>query len=72
MNLDFTADQAEFRDEVRTWLAEHAPREPRPHLDATAMREYDLAWQRTQWEGGWAGIAWPERYGGPGSPRSSS
>jgi alkylation response protein AidB-like acyl-CoA dehydrogenase len=66
MNLDFTADQAEFRDEVRTWLAEHAPREPRPHLDATAMREYDLAWQRTQWEGGWAGIAWPERYGGRG------
>ena len=66
MDLDFTAEQAEFRDEVRTWLAEHAPAETRPHLDAAAMREYDLAWQRTQWEGGWAGIAWPERYGGRG------
>ncbi|MFJ8816317.1 acyl-CoA dehydrogenase family protein [Amycolatopsis thermoflava] len=66
MDLDFTAEQAEFRDEVRTWLAENAPGETRPHLDAAAMREYDLAWQRTQWEGGWAGIAWPERYGGRG------
>jgi alkylation response protein AidB-like acyl-CoA dehydrogenase len=30
------------------------------------MREYDLAWQRAQWDGGWAGIAWPEQYGGRG------
>jgi alkylation response protein AidB-like acyl-CoA dehydrogenase len=66
VDLDFTAEQVEFREEVRTWLAEHAPAEPRPHLDAVAMREYDLAWQRTQWEGGWAGIAWPEQYGGRG------
>jgi alkylation response protein AidB-like acyl-CoA dehydrogenase len=66
VDLDFTVDQVEFREEVRAWLAEHVPTEPRPHLDATAMREYDLAWQRTQWEGGWAGIAWPERYGGRG------
>jgi alkylation response protein AidB-like acyl-CoA dehydrogenase len=66
VDLDFTADQVQFREEVRTWLAEHAPTEPRPHLDGTAMRDYDLAWQRTQWDGGWAGIAWPERYGGRG------
>jgi alkylation response protein AidB-like acyl-CoA dehydrogenase len=66
VDLDFTPEQVEFREEVRTWLAGHAPTEPRPHLDAAAMREYDLAWQRTQWEGGWAGIAWPERYGGRG------
>jgi alkylation response protein AidB-like acyl-CoA dehydrogenase len=31
-----------------------------------AMREFDLAWQRTQYEGGWAGIAWPREYGGRG------
>ncbi|HVV08047.1 acyl-CoA dehydrogenase family protein [Amycolatopsis sp.] len=66
MDLDFTAEQAEFRDEVRTWLAEHAPTEARPTEDPAAIREYDLAWQRTQWEGGWAGIAWPEQYGGRG------
>ena len=66
MDLDFTAEQAEFRTEVRTWLAEHAPREPRPQTWNGGMREYDLAWQQTQWAGGWAGIAWPKEYGGRG------
>jgi alkylation response protein AidB-like acyl-CoA dehydrogenase len=31
------------------------------------MREYDLAWQRVQSEGGWAGISWPKEYGGRGA-----
>ncbi|HVV08094.1 acyl-CoA dehydrogenase family protein [Amycolatopsis sp.] len=65
MDLDFSAAQQDFRDEVRTWLAEHKPREPRPH-DAAGIRAYDLDWQRTQYEGGWAGIAWPTEYGGRG------
>ncbi|WP_024795210.1 acyl-CoA dehydrogenase family protein [Tomitella biformata] len=65
MDLDFTREQVEFRDQVRTWLAEHKPREPRPR-DSAGIREYDTAWQRTQWEGGWAGIAWPKEYGGGG------
>ncbi|MDT5004731.1 MAG: hypothetical protein QOJ24_1907 [Mycobacterium sp.] len=65
MDLDFTPDQLEFRDQVRTWLDENKPTEPRPRDDA-GMRDYDLAWQHTQWEGGWAGIAWPEEYGGQG------
>src|ERR1700738_4777550 len=66
VDLDFTAEQEEFREEVRTWLAEHTPTAPRPPLDAAAMREYDLSWQRTQRKDGWAGIAWPEQYGGRG------
>src|ERR1700712_2760077 len=62
--LDFSAEQVRFRDPVRTWLAENAPRGIRP--SGPAIREYDLGWQRTQWEGGWAGIAWPTEYGGRG------
>src|SRR6202012_4264755 len=65
MDLDFTPDQLEFRDQVRTWLDENKPPESRPRDDA-GIREYDLAWQRTQAEGGWAGIAWPTEYGGQG------
>jgi alkylation response protein AidB-like acyl-CoA dehydrogenase len=61
-------DQA-FRDEVRTWLSTHVPREPQP-VEMIAMREFDLAWQRTQFDGGWAGIAWPREYGGRGSTLS--
>jgi alkylation response protein AidB-like acyl-CoA dehydrogenase len=65
VDLDFSPEQMQFRDEVRTWLTEHATREQRPDEPA-AIREFDLNWQRTQWEGGWAGIAWPEQYGGRG------
>ncbi|KQM03938.1 acyl-CoA dehydrogenase [Frankia sp. CpI1-P] len=65
MDLDFSKEQVEFREQVRTWLEENAPREIRPEM-GPAMREYDLAWQRTQWEGGWAGISWPQEYGGRG------
>ena len=45
MDLAFSEDDDEFRDEVRAWLAEHAPTERRPH-ELHAAREYDLAWQR--------------------------
>ncbi|WP_019546602.1 acyl-CoA dehydrogenase family protein [Streptomyces sulphureus] len=66
MDLDFTEDQLDFRERVRTWLAENKPRDPRPD-DPQGVREFDLAWQRTQWEGGWAGISWPAEYGGRGA-----
>jgi alkylation response protein AidB-like acyl-CoA dehydrogenase len=65
MDLDFTSDQLEFRERVCSWLDENKPTEPRPRDDA-GIREYDLAWQRIQWDGGWAGIAWPKEYGGGG------
>ncbi len=66
MDLHFTADELTFRDEVRTWLAEHVPTEPRPHGDEPDSRDFDLAWQRAQYDGGWAGISWPAEYGGRG------
>jgi alkylation response protein AidB-like acyl-CoA dehydrogenase len=65
VDLDFTTQESEFRDEVRTWLRENAPRETRP-THGQAMRDYDLDWQRRQWDGGWAGISWPVAYGGRG------
>lgn len=65
MDLDFNTEQVEFRDRVRTWLVENKPTEPRPRNNRE-IRDYDLAWQRAQWDGGWAGIAWPTEYGGGG------
>jgi alkylation response protein AidB-like acyl-CoA dehydrogenase len=65
MNLNFTKEDIEFRDEARTWLEEHVPTEPPPDA-LQALREFDLDWQRTQYEGGWAGISWPKQYGGRG------
>ena len=65
MNLDFTPEEEAFRERARTWLAEHLPSEERPAI-GQPMREFDLAWQRTLFDGGWAGINWPKEYGGKG------
>lgn len=67
MNLDSAPGDAMFRDEVRTWLGENVPREHRP-WDAVDAIDFDKAWQRRQFDGGWAGIAWPQAYGGRGLP----
>ena len=65
MNLDLTAEEQAFREEARTWLRGNLPTEPRPP-EGREMREFDLAWQRTLYDGGWAGISWPTEYGGRG------
>ena len=65
MNLDLSPAEREFREEVRTWLHENVPKEPQPH-EGQEMRDFDMAWQRKQYDGGWAGIAWPKEYGGRG------
>ncbi|MGY3555443.1 acyl-CoA dehydrogenase family protein [Williamsia sp. R60] len=65
MDLAMPPELAEFRHEVRTWLSENVPRTPRPPVSAEA-RDFDVSWQRTQFDGGWAGINWPQEYGGRG------
>jgi len=65
MEFAFSAAEAAFRAKARAWLADNKPREARPD-DGVPMREFDLAWQKKKYEGGWAGISWPEEYGGLG------
>jgi alkylation response protein AidB-like acyl-CoA dehydrogenase len=55
-----------FRAEARAWLARHVPKAA-PPPDGPASRDYALSWQRTQAQGGWAGIAWPKDMGGRGA-----
>jgi alkylation response protein AidB-like acyl-CoA dehydrogenase len=56
---------SKFRGDARRWLELHTPSEPSPE-DGPASRDYLLAWQKTQAQGGWAGIAWPKEVGGRG------
>jgi alkylation response protein AidB-like acyl-CoA dehydrogenase len=65
MHLRDVTDDAEFRARVRDWLHDHVPREPRP-TERRAGRAFDLAWQRTQYDAGYAGVSWPTEYGGGG------
>jgi alkylation response protein AidB-like acyl-CoA dehydrogenase len=56
----------EFRDELRSWLADHAP--PTVALAATPAEAAVLReWQGTLHAGRWVGINWPTEYGGRGA-----
>ena len=65
MDLHFSREDKLFREEARAWLRDNVIRERRPHA-GEEMREFDLAWQRKQYAGGWAGVAWPKAFGGLG------
>ena len=70
MDLTLTAEELSFRDTVRSWLKANVP--PAwtvPLKDDESKRahlEYLRAWQRTLFDGGWAGISWPKEHGGRG------
>ncbi|MEO0410584.1 MAG: acyl-CoA dehydrogenase family protein [Pseudomonadota bacterium] len=70
MDIDFSAEEIAFRNEVRVWLRANLP----DHLK-TAMAntpsvfvEHDimLEWQRILNSKGWLAYFWPEEYGGTG------
>src|SRR3954470_6189180 len=65
MDLDYSSDDLAFRATAREWLAAHVPSEPRPPEGQEAA-DYDRAWQRRLYQGGFAGINWPKEYGGGG------
>jgi alkylation response protein AidB-like acyl-CoA dehydrogenase len=65
MDVEGLTDLRVFREEIRTWLRENDPGAP-PPLDTHEMREWSAAWQRRQYDCGWAGIDWPVEYGGRG------
>jgi alkylation response protein AidB-like acyl-CoA dehydrogenase len=61
-----SSDDEQFRDELRSWLSEHAPPDVEvvtTFEEAEATRE----WQRTLHAGRWVGINWPVEYGGRGA-----
>src|SRR5207248_1285196 len=66
VDFDLSAEDVAFRDEFRSWLAEHTP----PDVDVAATFEEAETlrdWQRTLHDGRWVGIHWPEEYGGRGA-----
>ncbi|MFN2591108.1 MAG: acyl-CoA dehydrogenase family protein [Actinomycetota bacterium] len=66
MDLTFSADQEEFRREVRAWLQANVPRDPLPSMDTAEGFERHRQWERVLHEAGWAVVSWPVEYGGRG------
>ena len=66
VDLTLTPSEAEFQAEVRKWLQENHPG-PAPEGDDDAEFAFRREWQRKMHAAGWAGISWPEEYGGKGA-----
>src|SRR5258708_16671798 len=70
MDLNLTPNEQQFRDEFRAWLAANTPTEWTGDTNAEDRADYLKYlrdWQRKLYEGGWAGISWPLKYGGRGA-----
>ena len=77
MDFDDTPEESVFRAEVKAWLiqrarprgealtAQRAHHDPDPEADARHVAACKH-WQLALYEGGWAGITWPNEYGGRG------
>lgn len=69
MDLNLTPNEQKFRDEFRQWLAANLPAEwvgGMKSEDRSDYIKYLRDWQRKLYEEGWAGISWPQQYGGRG------
>jgi alkylation response protein AidB-like acyl-CoA dehydrogenase len=66
MDLTLSDSEAAFRDEVRAWLEQNSPGAA-PQGDDDAEFTFRRAWQKKMHEAGWAGLSWPEDYGGKGA-----
>jgi alkylation response protein AidB-like acyl-CoA dehydrogenase len=69
MDLEFSQEDFDFQQDVRSWIKEKYPdemkqrraRSPGGHL----TKEDYVYWQQALYENGWAGVNWPKEYGGP-------
>jgi alkylation response protein AidB-like acyl-CoA dehydrogenase len=72
VDLRDTPQEAQFRAEVRSWIQENLPEDLRGHrggaqrFEGAPLRE----WSRKLSDAGYAGLTWPEEYGGRGAPYS--
>jgi alkylation response protein AidB-like acyl-CoA dehydrogenase len=72
MDLNDTAQEEQFRSQIRTWLADNLPQgwETLAHGEREDMDGWIAFlknWQAKLCDAGWAGIAWPQEYGGRGA-----
>jgi alkylation response protein AidB-like acyl-CoA dehydrogenase len=66
MDLTLSPSEEEFRDEVRSWLQENHPG-PEPEAGLDEVMAFRREWQLQLHAAGWAGISWPQEYGGRGA-----
>ena len=68
MELAFSNEDLEFRDEVRNFIRDNLPSDIAEAVSrGRALAKKDIQrWQRILYEQGWAAPGWPLEFGGPG------
>ncbi len=67
MDLEFSAEDRAFRDEVRQFIAENYPEELKKKRSRQEMSKEDfLRWHKVLYKKGWVAPHWPVEYGGTG------
>jgi alkylation response protein AidB-like acyl-CoA dehydrogenase len=66
LDLNLSAAERQFRDELRAWLEANSPKDWDQWREKPLEESFPYlrAWQRKLYEGGWAAVSWPKEYGG--------
>jgi len=68
VDLNYSSEEAAFREEVRAWLAANLPQDLKEKVASYAHLSKDdlLRWHRILAKQGWVAPAWPKEWGGTG------
>jgi hypothetical protein len=68
VDLNYSPEEAAFREDVRSWLASNLPRDLQDKVTSYAHLSKDdlLRWHRILAKQGWVAPAWPKEWGGTG------
>jgi alkylation response protein AidB-like acyl-CoA dehydrogenase len=68
VDLNYSPEEAAFREDVRTWLASNLPLDLKQKVAGYAHLSKDdlLRWHRILAKQGWVAPAWPKEWGGTG------
>ena len=68
MDLQFTAEEQAFRQEIRHWVAANLPPDisRKVHAAQRLSRDDMQRWAKILGARGWLGYGWPQAFGGPG------
>ena len=68
MDLNFTAEELDFRAGIRKWVADNLPKDisTKVHGALPLTRDDMQRWAKILGEQGWLGFNWPKQFGGPG------
>ena len=68
MDLAFTPEEQQFREDIRTWVAANLPTaiSHKVHNALHLTRDEMQQWAKILGKKGWLGHGWPKEFGGPG------